>query len=175
VFSYSLILAENIKLLQNLSLLVSNLIYVSTCATFAADMGYPYKYPRTKRAVENYAIDSKLFDAVHIIRLGMVEGTFAPGSLKGRYKYTSLEMFAQKINGFNFQNSPVVAFENLYVPAEKSFGCRTERLCFEAYRRAILWHPVMGGLLRPLDVVLKYLGWYWYGYNCVVNYGPKNH
>jgi hypothetical protein len=175
VFSYSLNFSENIKLLKNLSLVVSNLVYISTCSAVAADMGYPYKYPQTKRAVEIFALDSKLFEGLHIIRLGMVEGTFSPDSLKGRYKYTSLEMIAQRIKGSYFKNSPVVVFENLYIPAEKPFGCRIERLCFAAYRRAILCHPVMGGLLRPLDVVLKALGWHWYGYNCVVNYGPKNH
>lgn len=174
VFSYSRCLTENMKLLRNLHLLVPDLIYISTCSVMAADKGYPYKYPKVKRETEIFLRDSKLFKGLRIVRLGMVEGSFDSNKVKGLYKYTSLRMIAKEIQRGNFQNRSGVVFKNLYIDLENRFAPGIERICFRAYRRAILWHPVMGGLLRPLDLVCRSLGWHWYGYNCVANYGAKN-
>lgn len=170
VFSYSRDLAENMKLLRNLRLFVPSVIYISTCSVIAADRGYPYKYPRVKRAVEIFARDSKLFECLHIIRLGMVEGTFEPGSLKGIYKYTTLAMIAQFIQTPVCQNRTSVRFQNLYRIVENPIGHGLESLCFKCYRRAILFHPVMGAMLRPVDLIFRALGWRWYGYSFIANY-----
>jgi len=170
VFSYSNKMTQNMKLLRNLRLLVANIIYISTCSVIAADRGYPYRYPRIKRQVEIFARDAKLFKGLRIIRLGIVEGTFDHDNLKGFYKYTSLGMIARQIQWQDFRNQPVVIFENLFVTLENYIDQSIESFFFKIYRRILLLHPIMGGVLRPIDVIFRALGWNWYGYNCVVNY-----
>lgn len=171
VLSYSRDLAENMQLLRNLRLLTSRLVYISTCSVKAADMGYLYTYPRAKRAVEVFTKDSDLFDHLRIIRLGMVEGTYDPATFKGRYQYTSL---AQISHAFLPEQNPEVgvSFEPLYVSQDGPDATGLEGVCFAIYRWLLPRHKVMGALLRPIDFVCRTLGWNWYGYNCVVNYGP---
>lgn len=171
VFSYSRKLEENMKLLRNLRLLVRNVIYISTCSVIAANKGYLYTYPRAKREVEVFARDSNLFECLRILRLGMVEGTFDADSMTGRFKYTSLEMIVREIERSCSNDRTKVSFENLYVSAERPFDSRMEELCFKIYCRMLQWNFVMGVVMRPLDVVFRALGWRWYGYNCLVNYG----
>lgn len=167
LFSYSRDEAENLKLIRNLRRFAPDLIYISTLAARAAEMGYWYGYPRVKYRAERFCRDAGLFDRVRILRLGLVEATYDPAQVAGRWHHTGLEDLAHAIRA-PLGEAPF-GQEALTEVREGPFGSGVEKAAFAAYRRVLSLGPVAGVLLRPVDLGLRAIGWHWYGYHGLAN------
>ncbi|MEM8858759.1 MAG: hypothetical protein AAGD96_10590 [Chloroflexota bacterium] len=167
VLSYAPNIKDNQKLLKNLRLLTPKLVYVSTLSVNAALEGYPYKYPFVKYATERLCKAPGFFDKVRILRLGLVEGTYSESKVAGKWHHTGLDALA--VAGVRAFGSARFDFEVVTEVRFREFDSKTEDYAFRLYGRLLRIGPVMGTILRPVDVALKLLGWNWYGYHQLAN------
>ncbi|MEQ9638096.1 MAG: hypothetical protein RLW68_18715 [Devosia marina] len=132
-------------------------IYVSTATANVDVVTQCYEYPRIKRACEQMC---RTENGACIVSIGVVYQS-AADLPAGTTIATSLDQLAEAIA------TPVGADEdhiNLFEPITRPFGSDTERVAFRLYG---IVQKLAGGwpcLLRPLDLVLRTLGWRWYGY-----------
>lgn len=165
LFSYSPIEAANARLIDRIqSAHVEMLVYVSSSSTVVAESTACYAYPRTKLAAERY---SAKFDNTKILTLGLVYGAGIELPA-GNNVATSIESLGKFLVDPIWECGPDgrhLLFE-LY---SKPFSSRLERFMFDAYGAAIDFFQRYPCVLRPLDIILKYAGYRWYGYTYLSN------
>lgn len=158
ILSYSRDMAQNEALFAALARAgAKRCIYASTATTNVDAATRCYEYPRVKRACERLS-RSKLGSRTVSIGVVYRDAAELPA---GTTMATSLDQLARAI-------AMPVGTEadhiNLFEPVTRPFTSRAERLAFRLYGAL---QKLAGGwpcMLRPLDVVLRILGWRWYGY-----------
>ncbi len=159
ILSYAREPAQNSALFETLKERLAagtRVVYVSTATANVAQMTGCYTYPRVKRLAEEDA--TKILDA-RIVRIGLVHET--PEELPaGHSAVTSVAQLAEAMAAPPSQE----ALLRLYEMQSRPFGSGLESTAYSVYgalQRLVGRHPC---LLRPVDVLLRALGWRWYGY-----------
>jgi hypothetical protein len=168
VLSYSKISRDNFVLLDRISHCSKNIIYISTLAAISHELGYRYRYPSVKREAEIYLLNNSNYSDVQIIRIGTILDSSKVNNLYGSYKYTNVEDLFLQIEE-KIKNKSQARLVSVF-----SVGMGRKRegihdIIYKSYRRILLWSPLSAILIRPFDMVLKVLGYEWYGYSCIVN------
>jgi len=162
VFSYSKKKNDNSELLSAISIYSEEIVYISTVSASYAENGYKYQYPNVKLHCENYLREKKCFKKTHIIRLGLILETYKPLNLSGRYCITSIEKLSIHINQIVSKEANLVEFSET-----KTFehSNRVEKAIYRIYKKLSKPSFISFMLTRPLDLIIKKLGFNWYGYN----------
>lgn len=160
VFSYSVIEKQNEELLEKLKNSdVKKIIYVNSATTNILPMTNCYRYPSVKYEASNYAYE---VCGATILTIGV--------------SYKSLEelpsggvLATSEKNLIRFINHPVnVGQENHEVRLmefiEKKFDNLWESRLYSLYGQLMNLVSFYPCLLRPFDLILKGLGYRWYGY-----------
>jgi hypothetical protein len=158
ILSFSRDMDDNQRLFETLSAAgAKDCIYVSTATANVDAVTRCYEYPRVKRASE--ALSQSLLGA-RVVLIGVVYQDLADLPA-GITMATNLDQLAEAIANLAWSGTGHV---NLFAPVQRPFTSGAERLAFVVYgimqRLAAAW-PC---LLRPLDIILRALGWRWYGY-----------
>jgi len=157
VFSYSKSLQENIKLLNNISRYTDNIIYISTTSTVYSSAGMLYQYPTVKLVTENYLRNTKIFKNVLIIKLGIVISNDTVWKKPGHYQITRTGLLKTALKQTQ-QTGQIECWEKTKI----DFDNWLEKFMFVLYKKIQCrrtWR-----LLRLIDLILKYMGYRWYGY-----------
>lgn len=161
ILSYSKRDAANDLLFRRLhSAGLRRMVYVSTATTNVVTNTRCYSYPTAKAAAEASA--RAQFDTV-IARIGIMYDD-ASELPRGPVVATSYEELEKFITSFKFEEhaeqGEALVFEVLELP----FASSVEKSLFRCYsyvQRRTGSYPC---ILRPLDLILKLLGYRWYGY-----------
>lgn len=159
IFSYSRNDADNEALFECLAnSAAEQFIYVSTASANIADKVRCYAYPRAKRRAEGRAV---AILRAHVIRLGLVYDRVAelPSGLQAQ---TSVGSIVAAMEG-SLAGGPAVVEPRLFELDDRPFASRVERLAYIAYGVMVSRLPLPCAA-RPVDAVLRSLGWRWYGY-----------
>lgn len=159
ILSYSRDMADNMVLFDALSKAAdTDIVYISTATANIDALTTCYDYPRIKRECERL-VRQKL--AAHIVSIGVVhvQEVDLPGGTTIATSVTEL---------IDFMLAPVFPttgeLVRLFRVVDRPFSGFHEKAAFRIYgilQRASGSYPC---LLRPLDLVLRALGWRWYGY-----------
>jgi len=159
ILSYSRSDEDNRRLLSRLAAAgARQTIYVSSATAITGDKYRCYSYPRSKFHAEIAAVE--LLRA-SIVRFGVVyeREDELPG---GVTLATSLEAIARAMQK-SLRSGPQTIPRDLFEPVNRPFRSVTERLAYAVYTTLVQIVPTPC-LLRPLDLLLRMLGWNWYGY-----------
>jgi hypothetical protein len=158
ILSYSRNSRENQELLDLLRRSgVRNAIYVSTATTNVVARTQCYEYPSTKLEAERCA---RSLVGAKILTIGLVfksEAELPAGIVMA----THLESLRQFMRQPIFEKDQTV---RLFKPVQRPFSGTLERQVYGIYGLAIRICGRWPCLLRPVDLVLRALGWRWYGY-----------
>lgn len=138
---------------------VREAIYVSSATTnIAADVRC-YAYPRAKRQAEQAARAS--LDA-RILTIGLMHERpdTLPGGTSIATGYDRLRSFLLAPHWPPERASPTLLFTRV----DRPFANGWERAAYGGYGRLIALCGKWPCALRPVDLVLRGLGWNWYGY-----------
>ena len=171
ILSYSKSEGENRSLLSLLREKgVRRSFYVSTATAVVAKITNCYRYPSVKAQAEADA--ASLLNA-QIVRIGLFYKDEAklPSGINA---VTSADTLAVAMSESAFKRGGVIT--QLFVPLRRPFESRLEERVYQFYGAALKIcgrHPC---LLRPLDLLLKLVGFRWYGYVYLANglCFPKN-
>lgn len=159
VFAYSKNPAENASLVSHLQAVkVGEIVYVSSASTVVSRYTNCYRYPRVKLRAE---ADAKRRLNAQVLNLGLVyEGIQELPA--GRNAATSIDDLAQ------FLLHPVWpedrAGVNLFDIVERPFSGTIEAVLYQGYGAVIWACRRWPCVLRPIDMMLRVLGFRWYGY-----------
>lgn len=136
-----------------------NAYYLSTATANVVDRTRCYNYPTVKYEAEQAAIEIL---GAEIVRLGVTFRNEAELP-SGRTMATSYDLLEA------FMLSPVKrsrsgAFVRLFVAVDRPFRGFLEKLLYRSYGFAMRASGGWPCLLRPADVLLRGLGYRWYGY-----------
>lgn len=165
LFSYSPIEAANEQMIDRIQAAhVNLLVYVSSSSAVVAESTRCYAYPRTKLAAEKYAAQ---FENARVLTLGLVyeDAIELPA---GENVATSIESLAKFLIDPSWEcasNGRHLLFERY----SKPFSTEVEKLLYKTYGAVISSFRKYPCVLRPLDIVLKYAGYRWYGYTYLSN------
>lgn len=134
-------------------------VYISTATTNVVSLTACYEYPAVKLEAEKRA--RALLDA-RVLVIGVVyhAETELPAGTTMATRYDALKHFMAQPDWPRDTEQPALLFEAVGRP----FGSIVERATFQAYGMAMAACRRWPCLLRPLDVLLRALGWRWYGY-----------
>ena len=162
IFSYGPTEKDNAELLSALSVVVDNVVYVSSQSVLYAEAGYKYSYPRVKLFCEQYLKHKALFEEVTILRLGLVKETYSLSQLEGNYSVTSPEQLIRWLDEFvKIGSSKVEVVSHVNYP----FGSEISQIFHRVYK--IIQKPNLISFIttRIMDYVLRKYGISWYGYS----------
>lgn len=158
ILSYSRDMNDNIALFDLLAASqAKEFVYVSTATANVAALTQCFGYPRVKHACEK-AAQAKL--EAHVVAIGVVydRAEALPG---GTTMASSLDSIATAISAARCAPGHRT---NLFEPVARPFKSPIEKIAYRTYgalQQAAWRWPC---LLRPVDVILRALGWRWYGY-----------
>lgn len=160
VLSYSREPAQNSALLAQLRAAPAReVVYVSSSSTIVCGMTNCYDYPRVKHLAE---LEAQALPNGRVLTLGQVyeQAIRLPGGLS---MATSIDQLAAFIVRPEWPDGDGRG-TNLFNVVNRPFGSAWEARAYRAYG----WMQKHTGhwpcLLRPVDIVLRALGWRWYGY-----------
>lgn len=164
ILSYSKVRKDNELLFSQLSNIKSQLfIYISSISALCAEFGYKYSYPSSKLQCEKLA--KYYFSKLKILRVGLV-----PEVHKPPYCHSYVTRASQLANCIIDLARGFDVTENLYLESHYTNQAGLfEKISYSLYRRLFQY---MGGnvvLLRPVDLVLRAIGYNWYGYHMAIN------
>jgi hypothetical protein len=161
IFSYAPDADANRQLFERLKRLgAGHYVYLSTAtANIAADTSC-YRYPRVKREAERDA--AQTLDAA-IVRIGLIYDDPAelPAGTSAATRLDDLIAAMVQPDCPPQEGGRVVP---LYRLVERPFGSSIERAAFAAYGALLRLSGPYPCLLRPIDLLLRSIGWRWYGY-----------
>ena len=160
VFSYSRTPADNTALLEQIAARgVAHCVYVSTATTNVVPVTRCYEYPRVKHDAEG---DAARLCQAQVLRIGVVysDESELPA---GKTVATSLDDLATFLMAPERFAAPPKEVR-LFAVKSRPFSHVIERWCFAWYGAAVRLSGSYPCLLRPVDVILRALGWRWYGY-----------
>lgn len=165
LLSYSPIEAGNAQIIDRIQAAhVEMLVYVSSSSAVVAESTNCYAYPRTKLAAERYAAQ---FENARILTLGLVyeNPTELPA---GDNVATSIEALAKFLLSPLWEHGKA-GRHLLFKQNSRPFSNEVERFFYRAYGVVIYSFRRYPCLLRPLDLLLRCLGYRWYGYTYLSN------
>lgn len=159
IFSYSRRADENSRLFDTLAKTgVAEVVYVSSASTIVTRLTHCYEYPRVKQLAETEAVQRL---GARVLTLGLVYEALAelPAGVNAATRQSELESF-MLAPAWPAGHEPM----RLFGPVSRPFPTRLEAALYRAYG-AVQWSirrwPCC---LRPVDLVLRALGFRWYGY-----------
>lgn len=159
IFSYSRRAHENSRLFDALAKArVAEVVYVSSASTVVTEFTRCYEYPSVKRQAEMEAVQRL---GAKVLQLGLVYKVLdeLPAGENAATHQSDLESFMLAPE-WSVGNQPV----RLFGPVTRPFPSGLEAALYRVYG-SIQWSirrwPC---LLRPVDLVLRTLGFRWYGY-----------
>jgi len=159
ILSYSRISAENFLLLGLLkSARVRQVVYFSSAATNVTRVTRCYRYPSAKTEAANYAKE-QLNAAVVLLGLVYSERSELPG---GKCAAVSIDDVAAFLLA-----PPIMSSKHdirLFCIIETPFGSILEKTLHAAYSNIQRLTGRFPCILRPVDLILRMIGWRWYGY-----------
>ncbi len=160
VLSYSPHASQNSDMLMQLSASpASEIIYVGSSSTIVCGMTDCYAYPRIKRQAECEALG---LTKSRLLTLGLVfeQPEQLPGGLN---MATSLDQLAAFISNPQWPENGGRS-KCLLTAIQRPFGSAIEAWVYRYYGRWLQFAGRWPCILRPIDLVLRALGWRWYGY-----------
>lgn len=135
-----------------------SVIYISTATANVDEVTRCYEYPRVKRECER--LSRSMLNAL-ILRIGVVYRSESelPGGPTMATRLSEIAAFMADAGVTRRTQEPVALFSAVTRP----FSSALEHAAFGSYGILQRWAP-WPCLLRPLDIVLRALGWRWYGY-----------
>lgn len=165
IFSYSRNFSENKKLLDLIaSRNVGEIVYIGSTSVVVTSLTSCYSYPNAKSRAEVYAMRIK---ECRVLTLGAIvedQSTLASGP----NLVTTLDALAKFILNpvwLDFGRQRKNLFERVWVPFEGKF----ESALYSIYGWVIRACGPVPCIIRPLDFVLKFFGYRWYGYSYLGN------
>ena len=138
---------------------VKDAVYVSTATTIVAALTSCYEYPRVKLQAERSA-RARLDARFLIIGLVCRSEPELPAGTTMRTLHDDIRSFLTAPRWPEDRSAPVL----LFTRTERPFGSALEKAAFRLYGLAITAAGRWPCLLRPVDMILRALGWRWYGY-----------
>lgn len=162
IFSYSRVTAENIALFEQLKERGARYVYyVSTASSNVMQITSRFTYPRAKSEAAEAA--QRILGA-RIVLLGYVleDLSEAPAGWAAIVTLDELlaKMRSEALSAPVANQNPIQLFTMRKTP----FHSRLEALLYRAYFRVAFALGRYVFLLRPIDVILRALGYRWYGY-----------
>lgn len=160
VLSYSREEAANARLLQMLTDRgARDIVYFSSATTNVARRTGCYDYPRAKLHAETLARD---VHGARIVTLGVLYRTIAdlPAGTTIATSFDQLAHFMLDPRWTADEGGRVL----LFAPVDKPFSGAAERLAYRLYAVGMSLAGRWPCALRPVDYVLRALGYRWYGY-----------
>lgn len=165
VFSYSRFPEHNTQMLERLAAAgISEVVYVSSASTIIAGLTQCYQYPRVK---QHAAMEARRRFGARVLCLGLVyEAEFElPPGLNAATSIQELVDFMLAPTWNGDRDGDTLLFKLVDVPIPGML----ERRLFTIYD-AVQWRlRFWPCLLRPVDFVLRMLGYRWYGYTHLSN------
>jgi hypothetical protein len=161
VLSYSRRPEENRALLVRLATAaVRRIVYVSTATAIVADATGCYEYPRVKRQAETMAFET---GNAAVVRIGVMVADAAelPGGETAATTYAEL---AGAMRASLDAPPAAGSLIHLWRMVPRPFSGTFEQALHAIYGVAIGLAGPWPCLLRPVDFVLRALGYRWYGY-----------
>jgi hypothetical protein len=165
VLSYSRDPQQNSGLLHRLrDAGVREVVYVSSASTIVAQRTRCYEYPRVKLQAEQEAL---ALPQGRLLTIGLMHDTAEelPAGVNIATRYRELAAFMQQPQWPDGEGR----CKRLFHVEQRPFGSALERMLFNAYTELLMASGSRPCLLRPLDLILRLLGWRWYGYTCLSN------
>lgn len=161
IFSYAPDEDENRRLLERVKALgAGRHIYLSSATANIADQTHCYRYPRVKAEGERDA--ARILGAVSV-RIGLIhdDPTELPAGVSAATKLDDLiaAMFAPDSTLVR-----QVGAVPLYRLIERPFAGAFEQAVYRTYGVLLRLCGRCPCLLRPIDLLLRSIGWRWYGY-----------
>lgn len=161
IFSYSADAAANHRLFEQIAMSKAGKhIYVSSATANLADRITCYRYPAVKRDGEKGA--ARILRAT-IIRIGLIydELTELPSGTSAATRLDDLVATMTETGEAKTATGEAILH---YEILDRPFGSRAERSAFRFYGVLIRLCGSRPCLLRPVDLLLRFIGWRWYGY-----------
>lgn len=134
--------------------------YVSTATANIVDVTTCYGYPAVKAAAERTA--REVLNA-SIVRIGMIYD-HAEELPAGRSAATALDDMVRAMIASLDPDAAPDAMLHLYQLIDRPFGSSLERALYSCYGLLLRWTARWPCLLRPIDLILRTVGYRWYGY-----------
>lgn len=161
IFSYAPSEEANRQLFEKIASLGSGgQVYLSTATANMADRTTCYRYPRVKAQSER---DARRILGARVVRIGLIHDD--PAELPaGTAAATRLaDLIAAMIDlrlAEDGGREPI----NLHQLIDRPFSGPIESAVYHGYGRLLRLAGSWPCLLRPLDLLLRSVGWRWYGY-----------
>ncbi len=161
IFSYAPDEDANRRLLERLAARGSaRHIYVSTATANIAGRIRCYRYPRVKAEAER---DAARILGAETVRIGLIHDN--PDELPAGFSVvTRLDDLVAAIVDPGRLPRAEGGVGHLYNPVERPFSGAVERMSHNGYGALLRLCGSQPCLLRPLDLLLRSIGWRWYGY-----------
>lgn len=165
VLSYSRNPLENSAMLQRLSATgVREIVYVTSASTIVVQRTRCYEYPRVKLQAEQEAL---ALPRAKLLTIGLMHDSVdeLPAGTNIATRYAELAAFILKPDWPDNGGRG----KRLFHVEERPFGSALERAACGIYTSLLMAAGSRPCLLRPIDLILRLLGWRWYGYTCLSN------
>ncbi|QOZ78446.1 hypothetical protein XH83_25315 [Bradyrhizobium sp. CCBAU 53351] len=160
ILSYSRKVEENSALIDKLGRAgVGEYVYISSATTNVASRTRCYRYPTVKLLAETLA-RKKL--GARILTVGMMyeQPSELPAGATIATSYDDLAAFMLAPQWLDSAEQPV----RLIRRYERPFASRLEEIAFALYGHAMSMLHRWPCALRPIDLILRAMGYKWYGY-----------
>lgn len=165
VLSYSRDPRENSAMLQRLGAAgVREIVYVSSASTIVAQRTRCYEYPRVKLQAEQEAL---ALPQAKLLTIGLMHDSVdeLPAGTNIATRYGELAAFMLQPDWPDSGGRG----KRLFHVERRPFGGAIERAACGIYTSLLMAAGSRPCLLRPIDLILRLLGWRWYGYTCLSN------
>jgi hypothetical protein len=161
IFSYSADAAANHQLFEQIATSHAGThIYVSSATANLADRITCYRYPAVKRDGEKSA--ARILHAT-TMRIGLIYDDLSelPSGTNAATRLDDLvKTMTEQGETLSATGETIFHFEMV----DRPFGSRAERATYRLYGVLIRRCGSRPCLLRPIDLLLRIIGWRWYGY-----------
>jgi hypothetical protein len=160
IFAYSRKADENAALIERLAHAgAAEYVYVSSATTNVVPKTRCYNYPMVKLLAEDLARERL---NARVLTIGVVFGRLSelPGGATIATSYDELANFMLAPQWPGSLGQPV----RLFTPCERPFKSKAEEIAFRLYGYAMRVLRRWPCVLRPVDFVLRGMGYRWYGY-----------
>lgn len=161
IFSYAPSMEANRGLFGRIAALgAGQHVYLSSATANIADRARCYRYPRIKAQGEK---DAAAILGAASVRIGLIHDD--PAELPaGVSVATRLDDLVSAMTAGEGDFGPAGHVVHLHQLIERPFPNAAERAAYRGYGRLLRQLESRPCVLRPLDLVLRTIGWRWYGY-----------